>query len=52
MLWMLQVSERRYRAVQEVLDGASVTAAARPGAANGACLVEPVCRRRRSGGFG
>jgi hypothetical protein len=30
MLWMLQVSERRYRAVQEVLDGASVTAVARP----------------------
>ena len=29
MLWELQVSEQRYRAVQEVLDGASVTAVAR-----------------------
>jgi transposase InsO family protein len=29
MLWVLQVSEQRYRAVQEVLDGASVTAVAR-----------------------
>jgi transposase InsO family protein len=29
MLWVLQVSEQRYRAVQEALDGASVTAVAR-----------------------
>ena len=29
MLWVLQVSEQRYRAVQEVLNGASVTAVAR-----------------------
>ena len=29
MLWELQVSEQRYRAVQEVLAGASVTAVAR-----------------------
>ena len=29
MLWELRVAEQRYRAVQEVLDGASVTAVAR-----------------------
>jgi len=29
MLWELQVGEQRYRAVREVLDGASVTEVAR-----------------------
>ena len=29
MLWELQVSEQRYRAVREVLEGASVTGVAR-----------------------
>ena len=39
MLWELRVSELRYRAVLEVLDGASVTSVARRfGVARGRCM--------------
>ena len=55
MLVELRVGEQRYRAVWEVLDGASVTEVARRfGVSRQSVhvLVEPVCRRWRAGRFG
>jgi len=51
MLWELAVSELRYRAVLEVLDGATVTSVARRFgvAGHGSCVAGTVCRYRRGG---
>jgi transposase len=55
MLQELRVGEQRYRAVWEVLEGASVTEVARRfGVSRQSVqiLVDPVCRRRWLGRFG
>ena len=47
MLREWSVAEQRYRAVLEVLDGATVTEVARRfgvSPADGACVAAPVCR--------
>ena len=52
MLREWSVAEQRYRAVLEVLDGATVTMVApavRGHAADGACVAAPVCRGRWGG---
>ena len=55
MLVELRVAEQRYRAVREVLDGASVTEVARRFEVSRQSVhvwLTPVCRRGWSGWFG